>query len=186
MGVGSHFTGSGSGVPAAGLSRTVDLLRAATGVVAVLALLSLAARLVFRRDLLGLERLGVWLWRLLQPLARHAGQWREPWRSYALGMIWAFIPCGLVLSMAALATTTGATWRGAALLGAFALGTWPALLGAGAIGRFLAKIQTPATSGVWYAAGARWTFGAALVLLAVAQVTFLVAPHITTLSRRRE
>ena len=177
MDVGSPFADGASGVPTAGLGVTVDLLRVAMGVVAVLALLSLAARLVFRRDLLGLERFGAWLWRLLQPLARRAGQWREPWRSYALGMVWAFIPCGLVLSMAALATTTGAPWRGAALLGAFALGTWPALLGAGAIGSFLAKIQTAAPSGAWYAAGTRWVLAAALVLLAVAQVAFLAAPH---------
>lgn len=166
----------GLGAGATAMSR-VDLLRITMGVVAALALLSLAARLVFRRDLLGLERLGTWLWRLLQPLARRAGQWREPWRSYALGMVWAFIPCGLVLSMAALATTTGAPWRGAALLGAFAVGTWPALLGAGVIGSFLAKIQTAAPSGVWYAAGTRWALAAALVLLAMAQVAFLATPH---------
>lgn len=157
-----------------GLTRTVGLLRQLAATVAALALLSLAARVAFRRDLLGLERLGVYLWRAVQPLARRAGQWREPWRSYALGMVWAFIPCGLVLSMAALAATTGTAWHGAALLAAFALGTWPALLGAGAIGRFSARFTGPGTGRA--SAWRRAALVLALLLLAAAQWAALVMP----------
>ncbi len=157
------------------LTETVTVLRLVGGAVAVLALLSLASRLVSRRDLLGLERLGAHLWKALQPLARRAGAWREPWRSYGLGMVWAFIPCGLVLSMAALAATTGAAWHGAALLAAFALGTWPALLGAGVVGRLtgVANRPLPTRGNTW----GRWALALALVLLAGAQLAFLFAPH---------
>ena len=164
-------TGLGNGFTA----PAVNVLRVLASVMAALALLSLAARLAFRRDLLGLEWLGMHFWQWLQPLARHAGGWREPWRSYALGMVWAFIPCGLVLSMAALAATTGAAWHGAALLAAFALGTWPALLGAGVIGRLTgtAGRASPTRTNLW----ARWALAMALVLLAVAQAAFLFAPH---------
>jgi len=155
--------------------ETATALRLVGGTVALLALLSLAARLAFRRDLLGLERLGGYFWQWLQPLARRAGEWQEPWRSYALGMVWAFIPCGLVLSMAALAATTGAAWHGAMLLAAFALGTWPALLGAGAVGRLtgLAARAVPTRGNPW----TRWALAMALVLLAAAQAAFLFAPH---------
>lgn len=164
-------TGLGNGFTA----PAVNVLRVLASVMAALALLSLAARLVFRRDLLRLEWLGMHFWQWLQPLARRAGGWREPWRSYALGMVWAFIPCGLVLSMAALAATTGAAWHGAALLAAFALGTWPALLGAGVIGRLTgaAGRASPTRTNLW----ARWALAMALVLLAVAQAAFLFAPH---------
>ena len=165
-------TGLGTGLGSAVASST---LRLVASVMAVLALLSLAARLAFRRDLLGLERMGNYFWQGLQPLARRAGEWQEPWRSYALGMVWAFIPCGLVLSMAALAATTGAAWHGAALLAAFALGTWPALLGAGVIGRLtgVAGRAVPTRSNTW----ARWALAMAIVLLAAAQGAFLFAPH---------
>lgn len=172
-----------AGATAPGLLQTAALLRVAASAIAALALLSLAARMVFRRDLLGLEKLGTCLWQAVQPLARHAGQWREPWRSYGLGLVWAFIPCGLVLSMAALAATTGTFWHGAALLGAFALGTWPALLGAGTLGRLTGltsragatgSINPPGPSGS--ADWRRWLLALALVLLAAAQLAFLFTP----------
>lgn len=177
--LGALAGGLGAGLSSslgAGLtSPASNVLRLLASLMAALALLSLATRLAFRRDLLGLERLGGYFWQWLQPLARRAGNWREPWRSYALGMVWAFIPCGLVLSMAALAATTGAAWHGAVLLAAFALGTWPALLGAGALGRLtgLAARMVPNRANTW----ARWALAMALVLLAVAQAAFLFAPH---------
>ena len=175
-GLGSGLgSGLGAGLGNGFTAPAVNVLRLLASLMATLALLSLAARLVFRRDLLGLERLGGYFWQWLQPLARRAGECREPWRSYALGMVWAFIPCGLVLSMAALAATTGAAWHGAFLLAAFALGTWPALLGAGAVGRLtgLATRAVPSRANTW----ARWALAMALVLLAAAQAAFLFAPH---------
>ncbi|MEY4377986.1 MAG: hypothetical protein RJB26_2536 [Pseudomonadota bacterium] len=161
--------GTGAAVMAA------PALRQFAGVLAFLALLSLAARLALRRDLLGLERLGAHLWKALQPLARPVGQWREPWRSYGLGMVWAFIPCGLVLSMAALAATTGKAWHGAALLGAFAVGTWPALLGTGFIANLAGKnSHGPSVQGM---AWRRWALAFALLLLALAQLASLFPTH---------
>ena len=138
--------------------------------IATLALLGLAWRVLGQRDLFRLERLGTGLWRLVQPLGRRAGFWGEPWRSLALGGLWAFIPCALVLSMATLAATTGSAWRGAALMTAFALGTWPALLGAAWFGRELAR------SGETASQGRRAAVVAGLLLLAGAQVALLLAP----------
>lgn len=151
--------------PSAVFLRWVALLLAS------LALLGLAWRLLGRGDLFGLERLGTRLWQALQPLGRWAGEWREPWRSLGLGFVWAFIPCALVLSMAALAATTGSAWQGAALMGAFALGTWPAMLGAAAMGQGLAR---------WGAGAPHWLRGlvvAGLVLLAATQWSFLTTAH---------
>ena len=137
---------------------------------ASLALLGLAFRLLGRRDVLRLERLGVAVWRLAEPLGRLVGAWREPWRSFALGGIWAFIPCALVLSMATLAATTASATRGALLMVAFALGTWPALLGAAAFGRGVARLD--GKSPIWL----RAAVAAGLSLLVVAQWMFVFAP----------
>lgn len=117
---------------ATGATGTVTAwLRLLAAALATLALASLGIRLLAGRDLFGLERIGARLWNVVKPLASHAGRWREPWASLGLGFGWAFIPCGLVLSMAVVAATRGSALEGAALMGAFALGTWPALLGAG-------------------------------------------------------
>lgn len=162
-GVGGHALAVALG-PLAGLLRWVAVS------LATVALLALAFRLLARRDVLGLEHLGTRLWRLVQPLGRLAGGWAEPWRSFALGGVWAFIPCALVLSMAALAATTGTALRGAALMGAFALGTWPALLGAAAFGRGFSRLDGASPVAV------RIAVATGLLLLAVAQVSLLLAP----------
>jgi uncharacterized protein len=160
------LTGATSGLLPANLHQPLRWL--AVGL-ATLVLLGLACRLLGQRDLFGFERIGTMLWRSLQPVGRLVGAWREPWRSLALGMVWAFIPCALVLSMVALAATTGSVWRGACLMGAFALGTWPALLGAAAIGRAFTRLA--ADSPGWL----RTVVAAALLLLAAAQFSFLSA-----------
>lgn len=137
---------------------------------ATVALLGLAFRLLGRRDVLGLERLGASVWRLVEPLGGFVGAWREPWRGFALGGLWAFIPCALVLSMATLAATTASVTRGGLLMVAFALGTWPALLGAAAFGRGVARLD--GKSPIWL----RAAVAAGLLLLVVAQLMFVLAP----------
>lgn len=51
-----------------------------------------------------------------------------------LGVATFFLPCGFTLSMQALALTSGGFGRGAAIMGAFALGTSPVLFGVGLAG----------------------------------------------------
>ena len=164
--VGRTFAYLGVGALAGGLGRLALApfaahLRWVAAGLAALALVALAGRLLAGRDWLHLETLGTRLWRLLQPLGRFTGTWREPWRSLALGGLWAFIPCALVLSMAMLAAATGSAARGAALMGAFALGTWPALLGAASLGRRLNR-------GAATSAAVRVLVATGLLLLAAA------------------
>ena len=70
---------------------------------------------------------------------------REPWvaalsrllpaatvaRAYPLGLLWGFLPCGMVYSALSTALLTGSALRGAGLMLAFGLGTLPNLLLAG-------------------------------------------------------
>jgi sulfite exporter TauE/SafE len=80
------------------------------------------------RALSWLEVAGQNLWRQLQPLtarllpARHAGQ------VFVLGMIWGWLPCGLVYVALASALAAGSAVEGGAILLAFGLGTLPNLL----------------------------------------------------------
>ncbi|HBG95154.1 MAG TPA: hypothetical protein DDY14_07480, partial [Chromatiaceae bacterium] len=53
------------------------------------------------------------------------------WQAIGIGLIWAWLPCGLVYSVLILALSSGHALEGAGLLFAFGLGTLPNLLGIG-------------------------------------------------------
>src|SRR5690606_11229528 len=48
------------------------------------------------RALAGVERAGGVLWRRIQPLSRRLLPVRSPWQAVPLGMLWGWLPCGLV------------------------------------------------------------------------------------------
>jgi sulfite exporter TauE/SafE len=77
------------------------------------------------------ERAGQWLWRRVQPLTRRFLPVRGPAQAFPLGLLWGWLPCGLVYSVLAMALLTGSATRGAATLLAFGLGTLPNLMLAG-------------------------------------------------------
>jgi len=79
--------------------------------------------------LLRLERLGGALWRRLQPLAARAAAKGNP---YFAGLLWGWLPCGLVYAALAISVSGGNAFSGSAAMLAFGLGTLPWLLAAGA------------------------------------------------------
>ena len=77
------------------------------------------------------ERLGQNLWRHIQPLTRRFLPARTAWQAFPLGMLWGWLPCGLVYSALAMSLTSGSALRGAGMMLAFGVGTLPTLLLAG-------------------------------------------------------
>jgi sulfite exporter TauE/SafE len=90
----------------------------------------------FTRLLTPVERLGHKLWRYVQPVTRHFLPMRSVTQALPLGLLWGFLPCGLVYPLLATALVTGSVARGAGLMLAFGLGTLPNLLLAGLAFRF--------------------------------------------------
>lgn len=84
------------------------------------------------------ERFGQHLWRFLQPLTRRFVPARSVAQAFPLGLLWGWLPCGLVYSALTTALTAGSSGRGAMLMLAFGLGTLPNLLLAGIV---LARIN---------------------------------------------
>lgn len=84
------------------------------------------------------ERAGQSLWRRVQPLTRRFLPARTIGQAFPLGMLWGWLPCGLVYSALASSLSAGSAERGAALMLAFGLGTLPNLLLAGIL---LARIN---------------------------------------------
>lgn len=78
-----------------------------------------------------LERGGQRVWARIQPLTRRFLPATSVSRALPLGMLWGFLPCGMVYSVLTTALLTGNSLRGAGLMLAFGLGTLPNLLLAG-------------------------------------------------------
>ena len=89
------------------------------------------------RGLVALERLGARLWRHIQPLGKRLLPIRNPLHAFLLGMLWGWLPCGLVYAAVAWSLTTADPYQGALLMLGFGLGTMPALLIAGNLFNYL-------------------------------------------------
>ncbi|SCZ61936.1 sulfite exporter TauE/SafE family protein [Thiohalomonas denitrificans] len=84
-----------------------------------------------------LERVGGGVWRRLEPLGRKLLPVRTLPQAVAMGLVWGWLPCGLVYSILIWAIAAGSAVEGALLLLAFGLGTLPNLL---AMGLFAARL----------------------------------------------
>ena len=87
-----------------------------------------------------IERAGGVLWRKVEPLGRRLMPVRSPAQALAIGMIWGWIPCGLVYTMLINAVSSGGATEGAGLMFAFALGTLPNLLAIGLLAGAAARL----------------------------------------------
>ena len=85
--------------------------------------------------LLVLEKIGAALWRRIQPMGNYFLPVTTPKRALVLGMVWGWLPCGLVYSALAYTATAPNPGVGALLMIAFGLGTAPAML----VGGFLSE-----------------------------------------------
>lgn len=139
-----------AGALAAGLGTLVGLapgIRQALQVLAAVMLILMALYIAdWWKGLLRVEALGRRLWRHLEPLGRRLMPVVTLPQAVTLGAVWGWLPCGLVYSMLTWSLAGADPLRGAALMGAFGLGTLPALLATGLAARRLgALIRHPAT-----------------------------------------
>jgi len=113
-------------------------VRLASGVLIVFVGLQLAFNW---RVLAPLETAGSQLWRRIAPAARGLLPVRTSRQAVGLGLIWGWLPCGLVYSVLLVAAATASPLRGLAVMIAFGLGTMPAMiatgLGASRLARFM-------------------------------------------------
>lgn len=114
---------------AAFLSEQLFPLQRALYVLAQLMLILLGLYLAgLNQTVLILERAGGALWRRVQPLLTRVMPVRNGVMALRAGMLWGWLPCGLVYSVLVMALASGSAVSGAALLFAFGLGTLPNLL----------------------------------------------------------
>jgi sulfite exporter TauE/SafE len=91
------------------------------------------------------EQAGGSVWRWLEPYGRKLMPVRSPGQALLLGLIWGWLPCGLVYSVLIWAISAGGAIEGAGLMLAFGLGTLPNLLLMGAAAAWLGRyVRKPA------------------------------------------
>lgn len=98
------------------------------------------------RVLSSLESAGARLWRKVSPVAKRFVPFQTPLHALPYGLIWGWLPCGLVYSTLAWSMATGDAVKSALLMMCFGLGTLPAtLLLAFSAKQLLVLIQAPRT-----------------------------------------
>jgi sulfite exporter TauE/SafE len=110
------------------------------------------------------ERIGKPLWKILEPIGRRLVPVDSLPKALLYGLIWGWLPCGMVYFVLVWALTSGSATQGALTMAAFGLGTLPSLLTAGLAASWLRRFtQSPLS---------RQLVGASVILMAV--VTVLV------------
>lgn len=91
-------------------------------------------------SLSGLEKLGGRLWRRIEPLGRRVLPPKGPMQALGLGLVWGWLPCGLVYSALAWSLAAGGALQGGGIMLAFGLGTLPTLIAMGSAARWLKQV----------------------------------------------
>lgn len=87
-----------------------------------------------------LESAGQFVWRYLQPMTRKLIPIQTKPQAIALGLLWGWLPCGLIYSTLAWVASNAQPLLGALTMLCFGLGTLPGILAAGLFSRQLNRI----------------------------------------------
>jgi sulfite exporter TauE/SafE len=87
-----------------------------------------------------MERMGAPIWRWLQPIGQKLLPVKTRTQALFLGIIWGWLPCGLVYSALAVAATVGEPVKASLVMLSFGAGTLPAVMGAGLFTGMLATM----------------------------------------------
>ena len=87
------------------------------------------------------ENLGKPLWQKLEPVGRRLLPVSSPAQALLFGLVWGWLPCGLVYAALVYAAASGGAVNGAAFMVFFGLGTLPAVLSAGILAHWVARLS---------------------------------------------
>jgi sulfite exporter TauE/SafE len=144
-----------------GIPNIAASVRFASGVLIILVGLQLAFGW---RILAPLESAGAKVWNRIAPAAKGLVPVESVAQAIGLGLIWGWLPCGLVYSVLLLAATTAEPTSGGLVMVAFGLGTMPAMIATGISASKLAQFMN----------GKRFGAGLLIVLLGLATIAMPV------------
>ncbi|MCX7097676.1 MAG: sulfite exporter TauE/SafE family protein [Methylococcales bacterium] len=88
-----------------------------------------------------IEKVGTRFWKKIEPYGRKLIPVKSRTQAYLFGMVWGWLPCGLVYSALALSATAGDVSKSALTMLAFGLGTLPAVMGVGIMTHILTRLS---------------------------------------------
>lgn len=88
-----------------------------------------------------IEKAGMHFWKKIEPFGRKLIPVKNRTQAYLFGMVWGWLPCGLVYTALALAATTGDVSTSALTMLSFGLGTLPAVMGVGIMTGILTRLS---------------------------------------------
>ena len=87
------------------------------------------------------EKIGIPLWRFLQPLGQKLLPVKNLWQALLFGMVWGWLPCGLVYYMLIMSPANNGAGNAALFMLAFGLGTLLPLMSIGFLTGRLTKFR---------------------------------------------
>ena len=120
-------------------------------------------------QLASVEKIGVPLWKRLEPFGRKLVPVVSIPRALAYGMVWGWLPCGLVYFVLIWALTAGDAVNGALTMLAFGLGTLPTLIAAGFMTSWITRFARSAR--------ARQVVGLLIIAMAIGSLFIPMAHH---------
>jgi len=109
-----------------------------------------------------IEKTGTYFWKTIEPYGRKLIPVSSLGQAVLFGMVWGWIPCGLVYTALALAATTGDITLSVLCMLSFGLGTLPAVMGSGIVSTFITRLTGLQTT--------KQIVGMLLVLIAIMSV----------------
>ena len=88
-----------------------------------------------------IEQLGTPLWNRLEPLGQKLLPVRTPFHAYFFGLIWGWLPCGLIYSALIWAASSGSAFNGALFMLVFGAGTLPSVMTAGILTGWFVRLS---------------------------------------------
>ena len=88
-----------------------------------------------------IEKVGTHFWKKIEPYGRKLIPVKNRTQAYLFGMVWGWLPCGLVYAALTLAATAGDVSKSALTMLAFGLGTLPAVMGVGIMTHVLTRLS---------------------------------------------
>jgi sulfite exporter TauE/SafE len=88
-----------------------------------------------------IEKIGVHFWKKIEPYGRKLIPVQNRNQAFLFGMVWGWLPCGLVYAALAVAATAGDVTKSALTMLAFGLGTLPAVMGVGIMTGILTRLS---------------------------------------------
>lgn len=115
------------------------------------------------------EKIGVPVWKKLEPVGRKLLPVASLPKALAYGLIWGWLPCGLVYFVLLWALTAGTAVQGALTMLAFGIGTMPTLLATGFMTSWLTRFARSSR--------ARQVVGLLIIAMAVGSLYLPIGEH---------